>query len=126
MSLHDSLILSTVAQCAEVTGLSAWCIAGIKRASRDQADSPWVSRFTTAAKIRRWIFSHPEFVASRQHRKQASTLPPLTLPSTRPRGKNPNPKLNPSPRMPEPETNPNLMPTGRVVGPTSGRKAGDS
>jgi hypothetical protein len=79
MNDRRQMILSTYAQVAEATGLSEWTVSAIKVASRGQPDCPWVSRFTTSARIKKWLFAHPEFVPSYHHRKQPK--PPLSSPA---------------------------------------------
>jgi len=127
--LRANLILSTVAQCAEATGLSVWCIAAIKRASRGQPDCPWCSRFTTATRIRKWVFDHPEFVARRAHCSKSTVTPfPAAQPHSATRTRQnpiPNTKTNtaadpePERQYPSPTPNPTFA-RGRAVGHPSG------
>jgi hypothetical protein len=104
----SELILSTIAQVADATGLSRWSVAAIKCASRGQPDSPWSGRFTTASRIEKWLFAHEDFIASRVllrsadncagRRHSSSSIPSFRYP-------------NPCPNPTEPETNPNPNPT---------------
>jgi len=87
-------ILSTNRAVANAVGLSRWAIEAIKAASRGQPDCPWSGRYTTARKVNRWLFRHPEFVASKVHRcsplSHCSTCPNTKESETNP---SPNPKV---------------------------------
>ena len=54
--------LNNYAAASLETGLSEWTLRAIKRASRGQPDSPFSGRLTTAARLSRWLESHPDFV----------------------------------------------------------------
>jgi hypothetical protein len=97
-STAPAMIYPTIEGVAKATGLSVWTVSAIRVASRGQSDCPWSSRYTTAAKIKKWLFAHPEFVASRNRRKQPSHPLSFSLPVA---------LVNPNPKDPDTRKNPN-------------------
>ncbi len=62
--------LKTAQEVAFAVGVSRWTVQAVKRASKGKPDCPWTGRFTTARRFQRWIFDHPDFVASNVMRPQ--------------------------------------------------------
>jgi hypothetical protein len=56
------VILNTKALAS--LGYTEWFIQGVKLAGKALGDSPFAGRYTTAARLEAWVFSHPDFVAA--------------------------------------------------------------
>lgn len=70
-TVDQDKITRTAEEAGRLVGLSRWTIQAIKKASKGAPDSPFAGRFTTPRKIREWLFSHPDFVATRYMRKKS-------------------------------------------------------